>query len=208
MRFPSRSPLALWLVVTIVASLPLAVRRAEGQTEQTSPDTLLTASLLRRLSEAVDGTRTGGLVWVVASYDFPYTVYGVTVSLDEAGRLKASGRGHIGIFGPYRTVPDSGVPQPKLLVLVHRPDSKFSLDSTSNMSSVIPPVPLVDVQEITLAIKSKSGTQSVTLSPNDVDAVFFTLSAVDKFTFPFYIRLYGTEYVARQRRNLVNQLSH
>jgi hypothetical protein len=40
----------------------------------------------------------------------------------------------------------------------------------------------------------------------DVDALFFTLSAIDKFALPYYARVYGVAYAARMRETYLRQL--
>jgi hypothetical protein len=57
--------------------------------------------LLKRLAEAVDGHRTGKLVYVVASYDMPNPVAGVfDTKADAEKTAKGAGRS-FDVFGPY-----------------------------------------------------------------------------------------------------------
>jgi hypothetical protein len=42
-------------------------------------------------------------------------------------------------------------------------------------------------------------------APQEVEAIFFTMSAVDRMLIPYYVRLYGVEWAARQRQELARR---
>src|SRR5574341_128203 len=72
------------------------------------PDTVPSVLLLKRLAEAVDGTRTGAQVWVVASYAAPHRILGTFETRATAQALADSAGGWFRVFGPYLTQRDPG----------------------------------------------------------------------------------------------------
>lgn len=165
------------------------------------------ASLLRRLAEAVDGYRSGEALYVVAAWHFPHEVAGVFPS--RALAMEAVRRRGLdyAAFGPYFAPPDSGnemmVYSLRLCPGLHEPDS-YCPDTTLSLSQA---VPYAAIKDITITIHSKDGTavQSV-LAPGEADAVFFTLSAIDKFVMPYYTRIYGAQFAADMRAGYVRNL--
>ena len=68
------------------------------------------AVMLKRIAEAVDGDRSGRLVYVVASYDGSNPVLGVFTTQKEA-EANASKDKNAAVFGPYQTLADSTIAQ-------------------------------------------------------------------------------------------------
>jgi hypothetical protein len=184
--------------------LALSVQPASRLAAQhsTPRDTTMSASLLKRLGEAVDGYRTGQPVWVVAGYSFPHEVLGVVSTETVARAIKDSAGPGFGVFGSYTSTRDSGGPLTLSLALHHYPDSKFG-DTTANLRQTQPAIPLGDVIDIVVTVHRRNGSpQTVTYRPEEADALFFTLSAVDKFVIPYYLKLYGSQYVTQMRARL------
>jgi len=95
-------------------SLPVSANSPEDTTR-------LSASLLRRLGEAADGYRDGADQYVVAAREFPHKVAGAFQTRAEADAIAAarsSDSVHYGVFGPYRTMPDSLATGPEDVVSV------------------------------------------------------------------------------------------
>ncbi len=159
----------------------------------------LPASLLRRLAEVTDGQGISGRVYIVARYAFPHEVLGVFQDRVRADAVVARGQG-LGLFGPFETT----IPlPPKFFVggCVH--------DGTKSAYGICPQrtAALPDVRSITLITRLQNGDSiSVTYPGPTIDAVFFTLDAMDKFAFPYYTRLVGVEETARMRADLVARL--
>jgi hypothetical protein len=135
------------------------------------PDTgrQVSATLLRALAEAADGYRTGQPVWVVASHAGPPYVVGVYPTRDSAARVARESAGR-DVFGPYVTAADQT-----------RPDSPTLVGAV-------------------LTFRMPDGRQvPVNIDLKRVDALFLSMSAVDKFVVPYYTRLYGPGYASRVR---------
>jgi len=180
---------------------------------QTAPP--MPASLLKRLGEAVDGYRTGQAVFVVADGTFPHHVWGVFPTLREAQVRSDSVGLPSYVYGPF-VAPRDGEQQ--LFFIINCPNAAVARMQPMpygkhRPDSYCPPtdsafvVPIEEVQEIQLRILLRDGRIHVTThSPSDLDAVFFTLSAVDKFAVPYYARLYGVDFAARMRAGLLELL--
>jgi hypothetical protein len=133
--------------------------------------TAVPASLLRVLAEAADVHRTGRPVFLVADRRFPHHVIGHLDSRPKALQMQSdSGASYYGVFGPFVTPADSA------------PSDAMKLTS------------------VRLTFKTAKGaTQTKDIDPKQVDALFMSMSAVDKFMIPYYAQIYGPDYAARLR---------
>ncbi|MGH7538566.1 MAG: hypothetical protein ACREMF_08030 [Gemmatimonadales bacterium] len=174
---------------------------------QTPPDTEpLSASLLRRLAAAADGYRTGERVYVVAAFDPPHNVAGVFANPDEAVLVRDSvqrkSHQRYGKFGPYRSPKDQGRP----IVFLARPrcwPTIFPCWLARWRPSEGGPVFVKDLDSVSIVAYRHSGPPwRMTADPMELDAVFFTMSAIDKFVLPYYTALSGPAYAAMLRDSL------
>lgn len=139
-------------------------------------DTTVSATMLRVLAEAADGFRTGRPIYLVADRRFPHNVAGPFPSRAAAERVRADSGATFAVFGPYLTRPD---PAPRS-------------------------APRVVAVRIT--VEQPGGRRrTFDVRPDSIDALFFTLSAVDKFMVPYYTRIYGTEYAHVLRETVMRQ---
>lgn len=185
---------------------------------------MMSATLLRRLGEAVDGYRTGNPVFVVAQFEFPHEVLGVFTRAQAMQVAHGAGAGYM-VFGPYVAPEDNGE-EPYVLVRRH------SSDSIVNPNAVVPPtcpkggihrpdsycpprdsirsfvaLPVSEIRDIAITVHMNNGQEVVSAwRPNEIDAVFLTLSAFDKFAIPYYTSVFGAEYAAQIRRDYVELL--
>ena len=61
-----------------------------------------------------------------------------------------------------------------------------------------------DLDSVRVTVFVKSGPPQFTTYPRaEVDALFFTLSAIDKFVIPYYQRLLGADYADSLRKGFV-----
>lgn len=62
---------------------------------------------------------------------------------------------------------------------------------------------------VTIVVETPGGRETIAVDPK-VDALFFTMPAVDKFMIPYYARVYGTEYasILRDRAMLRRPVCH
>lgn len=164
--------------------------------------TALPASLLRRLAEVADGQGVASEVYIAARHAFPHDVIGVFPTRAQA-ELRARRMPGVAVFGPFRPT------------VVELPLRQFvpggcHHDGTKSMYGICPdrpPVPLADVLNVTITTRLRNGDSStVTVPATAVDAVFFTLDAMDRFAFPYYTRLVGVAEAARMREAVVARL--
>jgi hypothetical protein len=198
----------LLVLAPLACAAPTTAQKPPAPAPATADTTrAMSASLLRRLAEAVDGYRSGDTLFVVAAWRFPNGVAGVFRNPREATEVARRRGVAYGVFGPYFAPPDSGnemmlyslQPCPGL----HEPDS-WCPDTTFALSQA---VPYANIKDITITIHAKDGASvERVLAPGEVDAVFFTLSAIDKFVMPYYMRVYGAQFTADMRAAYVRSL--
>lgn len=166
-------------------------------------DSLVSVVVLRRVAEAVDGHRTGNLVYVVVDYSPPFEVVGVYESRPEADRIRRRGSPSLGIVGPIRPPldPPGGV---NLITCVH---DHYTSAMHPKYCPAIRAVPFDSVAEIAITVHLINGDSFANRLPRGTDAAFFTLSAVDKFAVPYYAKVLGVEPVVSMRQDLVRRLA-
>ncbi len=185
----------------VIAGVLLTSRWTLART--TSPNTLpaaqdttpLSAGLLRRVAEAADGFRDGRPAWFLVSQAEPYAVLGVY--RDEKPRVAVPGAR---LVGPYVTPRDYDravifVPRP------HFPPTRYAMDSLWRLPAR--PWKVEDVDSMVVTAYHHSGARWRVASPGvQVDALFFTLGAHDKFVFPYYARVAGLGAAKAMRDSL------
>jgi hypothetical protein len=159
------------------------------------------AALLKRLAEAVDGHRTGARVWLVAALRPPFDVVGI---FEEEGPARARARADsaLGSFGPYQTDRDPGLRASFFAKCIHLYSAM-----RGDYCPGTPLLALADIDSVALVIRMKNGVRHIIPVPTEADAMFFTLSAIDKFAIPYYARVTGLAEAELLRRRLVDVLS-
>lgn len=207
MRCTRNVRLFLWIAVLFV-SLSTPTHCLTAQVVEVTPPT---AELLKRLAEAVDGYRSGGEVYVVATSRPPYTVVGVyetrasaDAALTSAGVINRAPR----VFGPYMSASD-GTPHVRAFVsdtCEHLAFSRIDCPSISANDGAAEFMRAVDVDSVIVSIRTRNGrTRRIAYGP-DVDALFFTPAAIDKFVIPYYVRIIGVDSAAAYRKRLLARL--
>lgn len=185
----------------------------------------LTATLLRRVAHAVDGTRSGADVYVVVNKKSPYKVALVTADRLRA-QQEASKSANLCYAGPYKTALEE---DPKFVIHCHEPDSDwcddaFVTDATYNQPMSELPKP-TDVEEISVSWKRKDGRTATKtfrwkglparspelgeeLATHMVDAVFFTQAAIDKFVVPYICRVQTVRTAFEFRERMRNKVRY
>lgn len=181
---PARAvPLALLCALLTTASLRAQDLRGErGEKGVRLP----TALMLRRIAEAVDGDRSGGRVWVVASAQPTTPVLGVFGNPEEAMARARDAGPLAGVFGPYQTEADPGAPFS--VACIHLKTSVMSSDRCVPPAQPIRPR---DITGLTLIISGPGGIRDSLPLPLGTDAIFLTMPAIDKFVVPYYQRVLG-----------------
>ena len=193
-RMYDRSTIGLGALLLTLLALMAYPRIARGQADTTS------LAMLTRIAAAIDGHRTGELLYVAISRSEPHRVAIVTPSRDTAIARARALAGYV-VRGPFQATMDFG----KRPVFIDFDDLCHDDDSGD---ICFPPVadmpPLLYFEEIdSLRVTAFHGPESRarTLRGN-TDALFFTVSAADKFFFPYLARIYGTDYATRKRDSL------
>ncbi len=159
----------------------------------TADTTLMSGMFTKRLGEAADGFRTGDTVWIVASGVPPHEIYGAFPDSASAfGSLEEAGAG----FGVYAFLSPTDFNRAGEVVVPckrgkwtewicpMRAEEVFLADSITGM---------------TLTINTTAGPFTYPLDPDSVEAVFFSVAAIDRFVVPFYAKLVSPEYAKALR---------
>lgn len=158
--------------------------------------------LLKRLAEALDGHRTGTPVFIVACRDSLNRIGGVVATRREAESLARRLGPCFDTYGPYLALLD---------LLSQRGNPGCVHDGyTSNMIGLIcpdNPFLLADVVSMTLVVRMRDGTVRERRMGPEVDAIFLTLPAIDKFVIPYYARIVGVDSAAAMRGQLARSFS-
>lgn len=168
-------------------------------------DTPHSVGYLQQVAAAVEGYSGGGIVFIVmCGRRDPYQVRGAfpTKPLAQAAAAAvAPADGPCYVEGPYfSNVSFAGGVVTYGKGCNKQIDSSCPLADTSRAAAAAP-VPITDVQSVTVMIRLKNG-QTITDSfpPTNGEAIFLSMSAVDKLLIPYLVRVYGVEYAATQRR--------
>jgi hypothetical protein len=200
--FSKGSTLRLGVAVfaLVGASILLAETRARPAVAQpqTRMDTL-SAPLLRRLAEAADALRDGNVNWMVVDTAPPYEVSGVYPTALEASHDTMLPRG-FRVRGPFRTPIDFGLPDEVFVTCPHtlRPNPSAYMPPPQRICPGRP-IWLSSIRSLELRIRTRTDSVIIPLNPNEVDALFFNVSAFDKFLAPYYTRLYGPQFAQQLR---------
>jgi hypothetical protein len=185
----------------------VGVRSAFGQ-----PDTGSTSpSILKRLAEIADGHRTGKPIFVVLSRTFPHPVINIVGTRDSA-RAIARRNPDFGVFGPFvaPAVPDLFIAfcEHDRRTTYMEPDSTPRRPRPSAIcdSRFVRLFQNADIDSLSMTFHLRDRTRVTLPVPRDADALFFTLPAMDKFVFPYYVKVLGVDTVAVLRREFIERL--
>jgi hypothetical protein len=153
----------------ILAMLAVISLTASALSRLSAQDTTVSATMLRVLAEAADVYRTGQPVFLVADYRFPHNVLRAFNSKADAERAKADSATY-GVFGPYVTAQD--------------------------------PIPDNAPRIVGIRVSKRDNLGRVTtqnIIPAGADALFLSMSAIDKFVLPYYSKIYGPDFAQKLR---------
>ncbi|MEP7383154.1 MAG: hypothetical protein ABI910_15795 [Gemmatimonadota bacterium] len=197
-RVASRTALAAAFV--LVVALACTTQGAGQGARQGAAPPHAGPVMLKRIAEAVDGTRTGELVYVVASFEPTSPVLGVFPDAATARAVAETSGVKAAVFGPYQTVVDKT--DAVISACVHdRYSSRMQPDRCS------PPVNRRDIVHMELVLQHSGGRRdTLPLSP-DADAIFLGMAAIDKFAVPYYLRTIGLGETSELRGELEQRFS-
>ena len=193
---------ALRSLLLVSASLTFSVTpaQAQGDSSRAIPPGV-TAATLKRLGEVVDGQRTGATIYVVMSNRAPYAVAAITSTADSARTLAAAAGEGFWAFGPYVTIPDNRV---EMYATTQCPKDKTSSLIICPDTSAATATPMSRVAEVIVSVRTTDGVlHTQHFAPDHLEALFFTLSAYDKFAIPYYERVLGLGYATDLRNRMV-----
>ena len=200
---PTPATRVAWALLAVLAAALIPGVTVRAQTRDTMP---LSASLLRRLAEAADAHRTGQSIWLVADPRFPHDVDTVLVSPPAEDLVLPAG---YHVYGPYLTPRDFGLPVAQVIGCVHTKfpspsafDPRRRRDARLWPSTGMCPmraIPIDSIARMELIVVTLADTLRIPLPPQMVDAVFFSVSAFDKFVAPYYARVQGPAYAQALR---------
>ena len=164
---------------------------------------VMSATLLKRLGEAVDGYRIGDTVYVVASRDFPHRVVGTFPTRTEAAFSSRDAGPRFGVFGPFegRWDPDLGGG-----VLPGCTHDGNSSEWRWGLCPDGPGIPWEDIEFMNMIIQLRNGDRVVFSLPLGTDAVFLTLPAINKFVVPYYTRVLSASEAAKMMEGIKERI--
>jgi hypothetical protein len=194
-----------------VSTLAVVAALQAAPTIVCAQDAAWPATLLRRVAEVADGQRVGKSVFIVVSTRFPHEVGGVFRTRDEANTAAARLPEQI-VFGPVSPTIDINDIIGGHLAGGCQHDPRTSnmegLRGTPNRICALGKMlPLENVDSVIVTTKMRDGSSlSVSRSAATMDALFFTVDAMDRFVFSYYARVFGVEYAARLRQDVIRSL--
>ena len=192
-----------WLIQVATAVVVGVGALVSPVAAQSSPPQ--TDAYLRQLASVVDGYSGGGPIWVVMCGDTsPYEVIGVYTTAGQANEAAAAARADAKTCwsdGPYRSARTFEGGRVTFGALCKKgPDSQCIRDSLSTVT------PMANVAMVTVTMRYGNGRIAVdSFRPETVEAIFFTMSAVDKMLIPYYQGVYGPGFAAMQRAILARR---
>jgi hypothetical protein len=163
---------------------------------------------LQRVAAAVDGFSGGAPLYVViCGTTEPYEIVGAFPSktlADEAARTAQAGGKTCSVAGPFYS--DPTYPNNTLTYAV---GCKKQMDSSCPISdsSRATVFAVTDIVAVKVTAYLRGGRIVVldSFPPQSGEAIFFTMSAIDKLLMPYLVRVYGVEYAAGQRQQFLRR---
>jgi len=169
-RSPTRAP---------VASAPALDQDSMSYKADTTPQR---ASLARRLAEAADGYRDGKLKWFVADRNFPHSV---VLVLEDTTK----GQDSLTRLIRLKKVPTSSEFGPA----DYRLYGPFQTPRDTNYKEI-------RGEEIASIVVTTVNGKRTMIDPQEYDAMFWGISAFDKFVTPYLTVVYGADFAAHERQ--------
>jgi hypothetical protein len=162
---------------------------------QSSTEGLLPQEAMRSIVEAVDTWRGQAEAFVVFRNRSPFEI--ASVHATEADARTATRAGHgLSYFGPVapRARPPSFGP-------VLKTTGCGLMQVPHQVASVV----LRDADGAEVAQLTVNGGGAVPDPGSDIEAVFLTVSGLDKFMIPYLTKVFGADYAAAKRREWVKE---
>jgi hypothetical protein len=111
------------------------------------------------------------------------------------------------VFGPYASVTDG----PHVMAFImdtcaHINGSRLDCPPGFFAGAAAQYVRAVDVDSVFVTVRLRNGDRRIIGYGPEMDALFFTPAAIDKFLIPYYVRIMGVDSAAALRRRLLSRL--
>ena len=189
------------LAVLVALSFPAVAQSQQGKSAQ----------YLKLVAAAVSGYSAGGPVYVVICQTAgEWKVIGVFATDAEAQAAATAAKPNTtrcNVEGPYTN--DVGSPGADMGSMAYGGGCKKGPDSDCVGDSSVARVfiaPIAQIQSVTITY-TLSDRRQVTeqFDPRKVEAIFFTMPAIDRMLIPYYVRVYGLNGAARRRQVLLDR---
>jgi hypothetical protein len=150
----------------------------------------LSEEALRRLIEVADGCRGQPEVWIVFKTAFPYQADSVH-STEPPARAAAQAGAGLSYFGPL--VPGAAAPAGFYGV------RKVTGTTFYPLPRPVATVVLLDSREEQVARLNVTPPGELPDVQNDIEALMFTPSSIDKYAIPYLSKVLGVKFAAEQR---------
>lgn len=182
-----------YLAVAISLCLPRAAVAQDVKTD----------IYLMQIAAAVSGSSAGGpVVVVICDSAGTYNVIGTYPTQAQAAEAvrpaRAQGK-QCAVEGPYVAGPvyEARIGTYGSGGCKKLPDSDCVADSTRVFA-------IDDIMDVTLTYRLRNGRVVLdTFRPRDVEAVFFTMPAIERMLIPYYVKIRGFTYAANKRREFL-----
>jgi hypothetical protein len=165
---------------------------------QTS-DSAFPAAMYRSAVEAAQSQSNEYGYFVAVGKEFPHQVLAIHRERAQADAVAGRTKVGYGVIGPIL----GGQPMAMMSILLpcrHRAPSYITCpDTTMSFSKQ-------SVERILIVYQGAGGSDTVMrFVPDSGDAVFFTPSAMEKFVFPYYERVFGMERANQMREEYIRR---
>jgi hypothetical protein len=150
---------------------------------------------MRSIVEAVDTWRGQREVFVVFRDQSPYEIVSVHATSDDAQAAVAAGSG-LGSFGP---VAPRGQARSYDKVL------KTTGCGLRPVAASVSKIVLRDANDVDVEQYTVNDGRSLPDRESDIEAIFLTVSGIDKFMIPYLTRVFGAEYAAAKRKEWIQE---
>ena len=186
------------LAVVVALSFPAVAQSQQGKSAQ----------YLKLVAAAVSGYSAGGPVYVVicetgGEYKV-IGVYGTAAEAQAAATAAKTNTTSCNVEGPYTN--DVGTPGADMAAMTYGAGCKKGPDSDCIGDSTRAFAPIGQIASVTITYQLRDGSRlTEQFDPRRVEAVFFTMPAVDRMLIPYYVRVYGLNGAARRRQVLLDR---
>jgi hypothetical protein len=150
---------------------------------------------MRSIVEAVDTWRGQNVAFVVFRDQPPYEIVSVHAT-DDAARTAATAGSGLNYFGPV--APRS---QARSYVKILKTTGCGLRPVAASVSKIV----LRDADDVDVEQLTVNDGSTLPDRESDIEAIFLTVSGIDKFMIPYLTRVFGAEYAAAKRKEWIQE---